>query len=98
MSVDARNVSFSYGGDDVLRGVSFRAGPGELMAVLGPNGAGKSTLFGCLLGHLRPHAGQVFLGGHDVQTLSGAAIAREIAYIPQAAPVTYNYTVLDAVL
>ena len=98
MSVEVRNVSFSYGGADVLHDVSFRAGPGDLMAVLGPNGAGKSTLFGCLLGYLRPHAGQVFLGGKDVQTLSGAAIAREIAYIPQSAPVTYNYTVLDTVL
>ncbi|MBO4330608.1 MAG: ABC transporter ATP-binding protein, partial [Oscillospiraceae bacterium] len=55
-------------------------------------------LFGCLLGYLRPRTGQVLLGGRDVQTLSGAEIAREIAYIPQSAPVTYNYTVLDTVL
>lgn len=98
MSVEVRNVSFSYGGDDVLHDVSFSAGPGELVALLGPNGAGKSTLFGCLLGYLRPREGQILLGGSDVWTLSGASIAREIAYIPQAAPLTYNYTVLDTVL
>ena len=98
MSVEVKGVSFSYGSVDVLHDVSFCAGPGDLMAVLGPNGVGKSTLFGCLLGYLRPRAGQVLLGGHDVQTLSGAEIAREIAYIPQSAPVTYNYTVLDTVL
>ena len=98
MSVEVKGVSFSYGSVDVLHNVTFRAGPGDLMAVLGPNGVGKSTLFGCLLGYLRPRAGQVLLGGRDVQTLSGAEIAREIAYIPQSAPVTYNYTVLDTVL
>ena len=98
MSVEVRDLSFSYGGADVLHGVSFRAEPGDLMAVLGPNGVGKSTLFGCLLGYLHPYAGQVCLGGRAVTTLSGAEIAREIAYIPQSAPVTYNYTVLDTVL
>jgi len=98
VSVEARNVSFSYGEGAVLRGVSFSAGPGDLVAVLGPNGAGKSTLFGCLLGVLRPQQGAVLLDGRDVMTLSGAEIAREIAYIPQSVSVTYNYTVLDTVL
>lgn len=98
MSVEARNVSFSYGEGEVLRGVSFSAGPGDLVAVLGPNGVGKSTLFGCLLGVLHPQKGVVLLNGHDAAKLSGAEIAREIAYIPQSVSVTYNYTVLDTVL
>ena len=98
MSVEVRNVSFSYGDGAVLRGISFSADKGELVAVLGPNGVGKSTLFSCLLGVLRPQQGSVQLGGRDVMKLSGAEIAREIAYIPQSVSVTYNYTVLDTVL
>ena len=98
MSVEVRNISFSYGEGAVLRGISFSADKGELVAVLGPNGVGKSTLFSCLLGVLRPQQGSVQLGGRDVMKLSGAEIAREIAYIPQSVSVTYNYTVLDTVL
>jgi len=98
VSVEVQNISFSYADCDVLRGVSFSAGPGELVAVLGPNGVGKSTLFGCLLGVLHPQQGTVLLDGRDAAKLSGAEIAREIAYIPQNISVTYNYTVLDTVL
>ena len=50
MSIDVERLSFSYGTHPVLRDVSFRAEPGQLVAVLGPNGAGKSTLFRCMLG------------------------------------------------
>lgn len=50
MSIDVRNLSFAYGKRQVLRQVSFRTSPGQLVAVLGPNGAGKSTLFRCILG------------------------------------------------
>ncbi len=98
MSVEVQNISFSYGEGDVLRDISFSAGPGELVAVLGPNGVGKSTLFGCLLGVLRPQKGAVLLGGRNVAKLSGAEVAREIAYIPQNISLSYNYTVLDTVL
>lgn len=52
MSIDVERLSFSYGAHPVLRDVSFRAEPGQLVAVLGPNGAGKSTLFRCMLGFL----------------------------------------------
>ena len=75
MSVEVRNAGFSYGEGEVLRGVSFSAGPGDLVAVLGPNGVGKSTLFGCLLGVLHPQKGVVLLNGHDAAKLSGAEIA-----------------------
>ena len=40
MSIDVERLSFSYGAHPVLRDVSFRAEPGQLVAVLGPNGAG----------------------------------------------------------
>ena len=98
MRVEIRGLSFSYGAGDVLKSIDFSADAGDVVAVLGPNGVGKSTLFGCLLGHLKPTAGTVSLGGRDVRTLSGASLAGEIAYIPQSAPQTFNYTVLDTVL
>ena len=63
VSIEARNLFFSYGGEDVLKDLSFSAEAGELVAVLGPNGVGKSTFFGCLLGFLRPRTGEVLAEG-----------------------------------
>ena len=98
MSIDVKNLRFSYGAADVLRGISFSASDGDLVAVLGPNGVGKSTFFRCMLGFLRAKEGEILLNGKDIYSLSHLEIAREIAYIPQTASPAFNYTVLDTVL
>lgn len=98
MAIEARGLSFSYGGAPVLRSVSFAARDGEVIALLGPNGVGKSTLLRCLLGFLRPSEGKVLVNGRSISAYSRRALAREIAYIPQSYSPTFNYTVRDSVL
>ena len=98
MSIEAKDLVFSYGREDVLKNLSFSAEAGELVAVLGPNGVGKSTFFGCLLGFLKPRAGEVLIEGKPISGMGPRELARHIAYIPQSAPQTFNYTVLDLVM
>lgn len=98
MSIDIKNVSFSYSQKDVLKGISFSAADGDLVAVLGPNGVGKSTLFKCMLGFLKPQSGDISLNGKPINSLTHADIAKEIAYIPQSVSPAFNYTVLDTVM
>ena len=98
MSIEAKDLTFSYGREDVLKDLSFSAGAGELVAVLGPNGVGKSTFFGCLLGFLKPRLGEVRIEGKRILSLSPRELARHIAYIPQSTPQTFNYTVRDLVM
>lgn len=61
-----RDLTKSFGGNEVVRGVSFDVAPGEIVALIGPNGAGKSTCFNMLNGQLRPDRGQVLLDGTDI--------------------------------
>ena len=59
-------VTFSYGHQQVLFGVSLHVGDGEAVALLGTNGAGKSTLLRCIAGLERPSAGRITFAGDDI--------------------------------
>jgi branched-chain amino acid transport system ATP-binding protein len=74
--LEARALTRRFGGITAVDGVSFAVRQGEILGVIGPNGSGKSTLFNCLLGQLRPSAGQVLLDGRDVTGLRPAALNR----------------------
>ncbi|MGA0597988.1 ABC transporter ATP-binding protein [Enterovirga sp. CN4-39] len=76
MSLEARNITKSYGGFQALDGVSFRVETGALFGLIGPNGAGKSTLFSVLSGFLAADSGSVLLDDRAVDHLSAPARAR----------------------
>lgn len=98
MSIRVENLSFAYGDHKVLHEVSFQAEYGEFVSVLGPNGVGKSTLFRCILGLLKPSAGQTLVDGEPITGMTAVALAKKIAYIPQSHHPAFNYSVLDMVL
>jgi len=58
-----RDLVVHRGSREVLRGISFEAGRGEILGFLGPNGAGKSTLFRVLTGLLDPRSGAIVFDG-----------------------------------
>lgn len=98
MSIEVKNLSFSYGERPVLRDISFSVEKGEFLSILGPNGVGKSTLFRCVLGLLSGYTGQVLVNGVDTRRFTVRDAAKHIAYIPQASRSIFNYSVFDIVL
>ncbi|MCM3903518.1 MAG: ATP-binding cassette domain-containing protein, partial [Pyrinomonadaceae bacterium] len=60
---------------EVLGGVSFKAGPGQAMAIIGASGAGKSTLLHLVGGLEEPDHGRIVLGSFEVDRASPAALA-----------------------
>jgi len=98
MELNVQDLRFSYGDHHVLKGCSFKAEAGDLVAVQGPNGVGKSTLFQCMLGLLHGYEGTITCGGDDIKKLSRHEIAKRIAYIPQSTAPVFDYTVEETVM
>ncbi|WP_024287096.1 ATP-binding cassette domain-containing protein [Cellulomonas sp. KRMCY2] len=72
-----RGISYSFGAVRALVDVALDVHAREVVAVVGDNGAGKSTLVGVMSGVLRPDAGEVSVGGRQVE-LSSPAVARHL--------------------
>jgi ABC-2 type transport system ATP-binding protein len=83
---EARRLVKRYGGREALRGVSFEARPGEVVAVIGPNGAGKTTLLSILAGIVKPAAG-------EVRALDGG-----VGWVPQQAALYRRLSVEENLL
>ena len=94
--IEVTNLRAGYGGDDVIRGISFSAGRGESLCVLGPNGCGKSTLLKSIA-RIIDHRGTVTLEGRDTGSFSRRELAKKIAMLGQTAQVFFPYTVYETV-
>ncbi|WP_057817726.1 ABC transporter ATP-binding protein [Schleiferilactobacillus perolens] len=92
------NVNFSYEkGTPVLRGVSFTAAPGQVIAFAGPSGGGKSTIISLLERFYQPNAGQITIGGQDISKVNIADWRDKIGLVGQDATIMtgtirYNLT------
>ena len=96
MTLRAENLEKSYGKAHIIKGLSIRCTPGEVIGLLGPNGAGKTTTFYMVVGLIQPDSGSVYLGDEDISgvDLAGRAM-RGIGYLPQEPSVFRGLSVED---
>jgi ATP-binding cassette subfamily C protein/ATP-binding cassette subfamily C protein EexD len=83
LSVEGLSYAISGTNRPILRNVSFRIEPGEVLGIIGPSGAGKSTLARHIVGILAPNAGVVRLDGADVSKWPRHSLGRHLGYLPQ---------------
>jgi lipopolysaccharide export system ATP-binding protein len=89
-----RDLTKSYGGRTVVRGVNVEIASGEVIGLLGANGAGKTTTFSMVVGLTAPDSGRVLLDGIDVTDDPMYIRARKgIGYLPQEASIFRGLTV-----
>ncbi len=82
--IEFRDVSFAYEGDDwVLREATFRASPGQSIALVGATGAGKSTIINLIGRFYEIQRGQILLDGVDVREWDVEALRRHIGVVQQ---------------
>ncbi len=83
--IEFSQVSFRYQGDGplILDNVSFRASPGEFIALVGPSGAGKSTCLRLILGFEKPTLGSIYFDGQDLAGLAVQSVRRQIGVVLQ---------------
>jgi len=83
-TLQTHDLTKSYGGRTVVRGVNLDVASGEIVGLLGPNGAGKTTTFYMTVGLTAPDSGRVVLDGQDVTDDPMYLRARKgIGYLPQ---------------
>jgi lipopolysaccharide export system ATP-binding protein len=88
------NLHKQFGRKEVVKGVGFSMGNGEVTGLLGPNGAGKTTIFYMVVGFYRPTLGKVVLDNVDITKNPMFRRARQgIAYLPQEASIFRKLTV-----
>ena len=89
-----QELTKSYSGRTVVRGVSIDVNSGEIVGLLGPNGAGKTTTFYMTVGLTVPDSGRVLLDDEDLTEAPMYVRARKgIGYLPQEPSIFRGLTV-----
>uniref|UniRef100_A0A7V5CT58 Lipopolysaccharide export system ATP-binding protein LptB n=1 Tax=Acidobacterium capsulatum TaxID=33075 RepID=A0A7V5CT58_9BACT len=93
-------ITKSYKGRQVVRGVSVEVLQGEVVGLLGPNGAGKTTSFYMTVGLIQPDSGRIFVDDQEITRVPMYLRARQygISYLPQEPSVFRKLTVEENIL
>lgn len=90
------DLKLSFGGVQVLTGISLSVQRGEIFSIIGPNGAGKTSLLNCINMHYRPEGGGIIYDGKELNHLKPHTVATiGIARTFQKVELFHGMTVLD---
>lgn len=80
---DIKGLTFSYGTNEVIKGLDLSIKQGKVTTLIGANGCGKSTLFNLITKNLRPNRGEIRLEGKDISQVKLKDFARQVAIVHQ---------------
>ncbi|MFZ4857311.1 MAG: ABC transporter ATP-binding protein [Desulfuromonadaceae bacterium] len=81
--IEARNLSFSYGETEIIKGISLHIRAGETVGITGDVGSGKTTLLRLIARLLPIPDGMLCIDGRDINSITTASLRRLIGYVPQ---------------
>ena len=83
VGIEFKNVSFSYGGENVLDSISFKVNKGERVALVGSSGSGKTTVARLAARFYDTKSGEIFIGGINIKDFEKEALMKKIAFVFQ---------------
>jgi urea transport system ATP-binding protein len=90
------NITVSYDGSRILRGVNLTVSPGQVVCLMGRNGVGKTTVLKSIVGLVKADAGSVKLDQQELVNLKPDARARAgLGYVPQGRDIFPHLTVKE---
>ena len=99
MILKAQDISKSYRGRKVVKGISVEVNQGEIVGLLGPNGAGKTTSFYMIVGIIKPEEGNIYLNQEVISDFPMYQRAQKgIGYLAQEESVFRKLSVEDNIL
>ena len=94
--LEVEGLKAGYGSVEILRGIDFSVGEGEIIAVLGSNGVGKTTLNMVLSGLVKARGGEIRFAGRSIKGASPAAIVAEgLIQVPEGRRIFPNMGVRE---
>jgi iron complex transport system ATP-binding protein len=98
VELEMRNVTLGYGRHPVLRDITFKAAPGEMVGLIGPNGSGKSTIIKALSHVITAASGRVLVNGGDITAIPRRELACLVGVVPQLPLLPSTFTAFEIVL
>ena len=83
VGIEFKNVSFSYGSENVLDTISFKVNKGERVALVGSSGSGKTTVARLAARFYDITSGEIFIGGINIKDFEKEALMKKIAFVFQ---------------
>ena len=83
VGIEFKNVSFSYGGENVLDSISFKVNKGERVALVGSSGSGKTTVARLIARFYDTKSGEIFIGGINIKDFEKESLMKKIAFVFQ---------------
>ena len=83
VGIEFKNVSFSYGGENVLDNISFQINKGERVALVGSSGSGKTTIARLAARFYDIKSGEIYIGGTNIKDFEKEALMKKIAFVFQ---------------
>jgi iron complex transport system ATP-binding protein len=97
-TIEMQNVWLGYSRKEVLKDISFKVIPGEIVGLIGPNGCGKSTIIRALSRVISPYQGKILLDKKDITCIPRQELARKLGVVPQIPLLPSTFTAFEAVL
>lgn len=95
--IEIKNISQSYGKENILKSVSLKIKDEKITALIGANGAGKSTLLGVISRLVPQSEGQVFIDDIDMATMKTVDVAKVLSVLKQSNHLNIKITVKELV-